>query len=83
MTKILISALVCASAVLVPAAAQAQSGGDPTVEPFVGVSAGYHDLGASPSEFKNEETAIFGVVGGVDTIGFDTTRATGAVVFGF
>lgn len=66
MTKILISALVCASAVLVPAAAQAQSGGDPTVEPFVGVSAGYHDLGASPSEFKNEETAIFGVVGGVD-----------------
>lgn len=53
-----------AAAIAVPSAAQAQ---DNQAEPFVGLSAGYHDLGVDDDTFDIDDTgAIFGVVAGVD-----------------
>jgi opacity protein-like surface antigen len=55
---------ILAAAIAVPSAAQAQ---DAKAEPFVGLSAGYHDLGVDDEDFDIDDTgAIFGVVAGVD-----------------
>ena len=55
--------LVAAGAIALPAAAQAQSTGSTDVEPYVGVSAGYHDLGTG---IPDDDGIVYGVVAGVD-----------------
>lgn len=55
---------ILAAAIAVPSSAQAQ---DAKAEPFVGLSAGYHDLGVDDEGLDIDDTgAIFGVVAGVD-----------------
>jgi opacity protein-like surface antigen len=63
MKKIAFSSLGALAAMAVPAVAQAQSSDDGAIEPYVGVTAGYHDIGTAP---KGNDGAIFGVVAGVD-----------------
>lgn len=55
--------LVVAGAIALPAAVQAQSTDAPEVEPYVGVSAGYHDLGTG---VPDDDGVVYGVVAGVD-----------------
>lgn len=56
-------ALVALGAFALPAAAQAQSDTSTDVEPYVGVSAGYHDLGTG---LPDDDGVVYGVVAGVD-----------------
>jgi len=50
-------------AITLPAAAFAQSNDDPQIEPYVGLSAGVHDLGIG---LPDDNGGIYGVVAGVD-----------------
>jgi outer membrane immunogenic protein len=50
-------------AITLPAAAFAQSNDDPKVEPYIGLSAGIHDIGLG---FDGDDGGIYGVVAGVD-----------------
>ncbi|WP_086618483.1 outer membrane beta-barrel protein [Erythrobacter tepidarius] len=63
MRRIAITSLVAMGAMALPAAAHAQSNDDPKVEPYVGVTAGIHDLGIG---LPNDDGGIYGVVAGVD-----------------
>ena len=63
MKKIAFTSLAAMGAIALPAAAQAQSNDDPKVEPYVGVTAGIHDLGIG---LPNDDGGIYGVVAGVD-----------------
>lgn len=63
MRKILFTSLAGLGALALPAAAQAQSNDAPSVEPYVGVSAGYHELDLG---LPNDDSGIYGVVAGVD-----------------
>lgn len=63
MKKLAISGLAALGFVALPAAAHAQSGDTAEVEPYVGVSAGYHDLG---SGLPDDDGITYGVVAGVD-----------------
>lgn len=62
MKKIAIMTLSAMGAMVLPAAAQAQSE-DPKVETYVGATAGIHDLGL---DLPNDDGGIYGVVAGVD-----------------
>ncbi|MFM7377615.1 MAG: outer membrane beta-barrel protein [Erythrobacter sp.] len=62
MKKIAIMTLSAMGAMILPAAAQAQSE-DPKVETYVGVTAGIHDLGVG---LPDDDGGIYGVVAGVD-----------------
>lgn len=65
MKKIIPAAAIAVAVATVPSAAFAQE-----AEPFVGVSAGYHDLGVTDGDVVGIEvddaSPIFGVVAGVD-----------------
>ncbi|MGI8943219.1 MAG: outer membrane beta-barrel protein [Qipengyuania sp.] len=69
MNKFVLSAAIGLAAVTLPAAAQAQ---EAAVGPYVGLSAGYHDLGVDSDDpdfggFEiNDSSPILGVIGGVD-----------------
>lgn len=63
MNKIAIMTLTAMGAMALPAAAQAQSADAPTVEPYIGVTAGIHDLGIG---LPDDDGGIYGVVAGVD-----------------
>ncbi|QIG53041.1 outer membrane beta-barrel protein [Altererythrobacter sp. BO-6] len=64
-TPLIAASSAFAAALVIPTAASAQDGG--TAEPFVGLSAGYHDLGVDDDTFDVDDSgAIFGVVAGVD-----------------
>lgn len=64
-TPLIAAAGVLAAAFAVPSVAHAQ---DTQAEPFIGLSAGYHDLGVDSDDTLDidDTGAIFGVVGGVD-----------------
>ncbi|WP_324827506.1 outer membrane beta-barrel protein [Qipengyuania zhejiangensis] len=70
MNKTVFAACVAVSAIAFPAAAQAQSAA--AAQPFVGISAGYHDLGVDDSDATyagfaiNDASPIVGVIAGVD-----------------
>lgn len=63
MQKFAFMTLAAIGATAFPAAAQAQSNSGSDVEPFVGVSVGYHDLGA---DLTDDDGIIYGVFAGVD-----------------
>ncbi len=63
MRKIAITTLAAMGAITLPVAANAQSNDAPKLEPYVGVSAGIHDLGIG---LPNDDGGIYGVVAGVD-----------------
>ena len=63
MMKYTTPTLLAAGALALPAAAQAQSETSTDVEPYVGVSAGYHDLGTGVAD---DDGVVYGVVAGVD-----------------
>ena len=63
MKKLAISGLVSLGFVALPAAAQAQSGDTAQLEPYVGLSGGYHDLGI---DLPDDDGITYGVVAGVD-----------------
>ena len=63
-TPLIAAAGVFVATLAVPCVAHAQ---DANAETFVGLSAGYHDLGVDDDSFDIDDTgAIFGVVAGVD-----------------
>lgn len=67
MRNIAFTTLAAMAAITLPVAAQAQSNVAPKIEPYVGVSAGIHDLGIG---LPNDDGGIYGVVAGVDvTVG--------------
>lgn len=63
MKKFAFTTIAALGAIALPAAAQAQDAGTATVEPYVGVTAGIHDLGTGVA---NDDGGIYGVVAGVD-----------------
>ena len=63
MMKYTTPTLLAAGALALPAAAQAQSETSTDVEPYVGVSADYHDLGTGVAD---DDGVVYGVVAGVD-----------------
>jgi hypothetical protein len=69
MRKLAFTSLAAIGAIALPAAAQAQSNDTPTVEPYVGVTAGIHDLGIGISD---DDGGIYGIVAGVDVPVGDT-----------
>ena len=62
MKKIVSSAALGAAAFTIPTAAFAQDS-DSAIEPFVGASLGYHDIG---TDLPDDDGFIYGVVAGVD-----------------
>ncbi|MFM7403226.1 MAG: outer membrane protein [Erythrobacter sp.] len=63
MKKIVFTTLAAMGAIALPAAAQAQSTEAAKVEPYVGASAGFHDLGIG---LPGDDGGIYGIVAGVD-----------------
>jgi hypothetical protein len=63
MKTIPFTTLAALGAIALPAAAQAQSTDAPKVEPYVGLSAGIHDLGLG---LPDDDGGIYGIVAGVD-----------------
>lgn len=63
MHKFAVMTLTAMGAMVLPAAAQAQTNDDPKVETYVGATAGIHDLGIG---LPNDDGGIYGVVAGVD-----------------
>lgn len=68
MNKMTFTALAAMGAMALPAAAQAQTN-EPTVETYVGVTAGIHDLGIG---LPDDDGGIYGIVAGVDVPVGDT-----------
>lgn len=58
--KLVALAAVAAAGIAMPSVAQAQDG---EIEPYVGVSIGYHDIG---TDLPDDDGGIYGVVAGVD-----------------
>lgn len=64
MKKIALLTVSAVAALGLATGAQAQDTAAPTVQPYIGLSGGYHSLGVSG--VSDDDGAIYGVVGGVD-----------------
>lgn len=64
MTKFALLAASAAAALTLATGAQAQDTTTATVQPYIGLSGGYHNLGVSG--VSDDDAAIYGVIGGVD-----------------
>ena len=65
MTKLSLLAATAVAALTLSTGAQAQTAA-PTVQPYVGLSGGYHDIGVSDIDGVEDNGAIYGVLAGVD-----------------